>query len=133
MNKILHVGNLPPSLQVFFNSFNRESAPVNIYECESHTELVNLAKDGECELMCNLDPRTQRGYLVGFEAEEKIDFLLAVEKVTLNIYFTEVTNELFKEYDTMLKKHRAEQQEEMYAREERKVNKGKLTNDQQPV
>lgn len=124
MKKIETEGNLPPSLQVFISKYDRSSAPIDIYECESFNELINLAKDGVCELHMNLDPRTNRGYLLGFEVKEIESQLLLTEQLTQSyLYFAEVDEATFKEYDLMLKQHRIDQQVEMKAREDRKIQR----------
>ncbi len=120
MNKIEHRGNLPSSLQVLAGTMDQgKEYGAEFWECTNAEEIMKLARERKCELNCNMDPMTKRGFIVGCEvkdADSKIILPGRETNYTMLVYFTEVTHSDFKRYDKLLKKHRKQQQQAMYTR-----------------
>ncbi len=112
MNEVKHIGNLPKSLQVLAKEIDRGKASTKFWECSSTKELEDLAKDKKCQLECVMDPSTRRGFLTGFEVEDKgiINLPGKTQFYTMIVYFIELLNDDFKRYDAMLRKHRRQQE-----------------------
>lgn len=120
MQKITARGNLPPHLRVLAETFAHGKSSSEFYECSNAKELENLAKDKKCELTCTLDPKTERGFLLGFDVSASpIATVSGTSYHTMTIYFTEIKGSDYKRYKKMLDKHRTAQEDAMIDRREK--------------
>jgi len=122
MVKIENKGNLPLPIQTFLGTLQDSNMPAGeVWECYSTDEIEKLGIEKKCELTCVMDPKTKRGYLVGFNVEETNGglILVGVNPMKMLIYFKELTDHDFNRYARMLNKHRNEQEDDMLARRER--------------
>ena len=97
----------------------------NFFECRNADELLNHAKDGNCEeTTITLDPVTNNGFIVAFNVRESdLEDLSGDKLVVMTIFFAELCEEETRYYRNMLHGHRNEQEQDM---EHRKSKKKKL-------
>ncbi len=121
MNKIENVGNLPNHMQAFAKQLegNLSSAPsTEFYEMSSVQEFESKAVEIGYEIVPTVDTSTGRGFLVGFDVTEPKRIATLVDYSTLKIYFKECSDVEIKEWITKMKRHRDEQQAEMFKKRE---------------
>lgn len=124
MKKIEARGNLPKHIQAFavhtggvFSTLPTtefwEAANVDEFE---KAACGKLDPDVRFEIVPTIDQSTNRHYLVGFDTEEPRHVVTLTSYVKLKMYFIELTEFEFKEWDSKIQKHREEQEQAMFER-----------------
>lgn len=127
ITEITQKGNLPKCFQVMAKELHTGERSTMFYECSTPKELLDLAKNKECEeLTCILDPTTERGYMAGFAFKDSdIAAMGGNAYVKMHVYFAELTGESFSRYNSMLDRHRKDQEDDMQTRRSKRTKKSK--------
>lgn len=130
MTEITQRGNLPKHLQVMAKEVDGQRS-TRFYEMTGPDELLNHAKDGNCEeTTVTLDASTARGFMVAFSFNDSsIENLEGDKLVVMNVFFTELDSEQARYYRKMLHEHR-NQQEDAHTRWKNKQQGQGATDDQ---
>ena len=118
MKEIINKGNLPNHLQLFAAQLGGElqNMSTKFYEMESIAELEINAVDIGYELLPAVDARTNRGFILGFDATEPQGVVTLEKYVNMSIYFVEATEFEISEWTKKIKLHKELQQQDMYRR-----------------
>jgi len=133
MKKIEFKGNLPTHIQLFAKElggiFNKVQ-DTEFWEASSIDEFEKNASEIGYEIIPTVDGATDRGYLVGFDAQDsEIVGSDGDSYSKLTMHFIEITPEELKAWDRKMKAHREDQLIDMRAREElsKRAHKRKIT------
>jgi len=129
MKEIFNIGNLPNHLQVMAKEVQGQRS-TKFFECFNAEELLNTAKEGNCEeTTVTLDPTTERGFMVAFGfTDSSLEDLSGDKLVVMNIYYAELDASESKYYRNMLHRHRNDQEDNMQQRRASKAKKAKKLN-----
>ena len=121
MKKISFKGNLPSHIGMFavkLGGIFSKVKDTEFWEASSIDEFEKNASEIGYEIIPTIDGKTNRAYLVGFDAEDsKIVSSDGDSYSRLKMYFIEVTAEELKAWDKKIRTHRNAQQEDMRLRE----------------
>lgn len=120
MRKIEHKGNMPPLIALFAKGLQGKFSgqkETEFFECSSINEFEKNASEIGYEIYPAMDATTERGYLVGFEAEDTGIVTVGGETYAqLKMYYIECTKEEFDSWVKKIKKHRDMQQQDYFYR-----------------
>lgn len=122
MKKIDHKGNLPKILQHFAVQLSTEFSgekETEFWECSSVSEFEKNAEELEYEIVPTMDMATDRGYLVGFSAEEPKEIKTLKNYMQLKMYFIELDSSEFNSWVKKIKHHRELQEQDAFLRRQK--------------
>lgn len=122
MKQIYHIGNLPKILQAFAVELKGQMSgqkETEFFEASSVDEFEKKASELEYEITATKDGSTNRYYLVGFYATEPKIITFNNNYTQLKMYFIELSESGFKEWDNKIKYHRNLQLQDAYLRRQK--------------
>lgn len=117
MKRIYFRGSLPNPLQLFAKQIGTLDIPdTEFWEMSSIEELEKKAVEIGYEIVPTKDMETERGYLVGLDAEEPKLIIGRNSAVKLKLYFIELEQAEFDQWVRKIKTHREQQLKDMQRR-----------------